>query len=86
MNSINDDDSTLPQTRQCRNHHISAGANVTARSSVTGGRSVSRPTQVAPAASASITGLIGLSTLPYGVDFLSSPHGDVSDAYSLVSP
>ncbi len=43
-------------------------------------------TNVAPAASAKVSGFTGFSTLPSGVDFVTMPICDVGDAWPVVRP
>ena len=48
--------------------------------------STERATNDASAARAMVSGMIGVSTDPSGVDFVFLPNSDVGDAWPLVSP
>ncbi len=48
--------------------------------------STERATKVASAARAMVSGMIGVSIDPSGVDLVFLPNSDVGDAWPLVSP
>ena len=48
--------------------------------------STERATNVASAASATVSGIIGRSIEPIGVDFVRFPNSDVGDVWPLVRP
>ena len=48
--------------------------------------STDRATKLASAARAIVSGMIGVSTEPSGVDFVRLPNSEVGDAWPLVRP
>ena len=48
--------------------------------------STERATKLASAARAIVSGMIGVSTVPAGVDLVRLPNSDVGDAWPLVRP
>ena len=48
--------------------------------------STERATKLASAARATVSGLIGWSIVPAGLDFVTLPNSEVGDAWPLVSP
>ena len=48
--------------------------------------STERATKVASAASAIVSGMIGVSIVPTGVDFVRLPNSEVGEAWPLVRP
>ena len=48
--------------------------------------STERATKVASAARATVSGMIGVSTVPAGVDLVRLPNSEVGEAWPLVRP